>query len=329
METNELKELFERYIAGRATEDEVNALLQHFHVERDSEALLELIVNEMADTTGIDEATLAERQPVYSRVYNRLQYLIDADERVIVPMWRQTWFRAVAVVIVFVVAGILLVLRNNAQPDMIAVNVPMGHTLQVTLPDSSKIWLNAGSCLQYPERFIGKTRTVYLKGQAFFDVVHQAEHPFLIRTSTVAVTVLGTSFEIKAFAQEKDTRITVATGKVGLTITALNKGAVFLLPGQQVIVDNNTKSVVQHQGINDIAAWRENRLVFDNESLDNVFQALERKYNVHIKVQSPKLLTEITSMKLNNQPLSDVLTALSFSKHFQYQLANDSTVIIK
>jgi transmembrane sensor len=134
---------------------------------------------------------------------------------------------------------------------------------------------------------------------------------------------------VKAFEKENEAQITVASGKVGVNLKGTDQQTVFLLAGQQVIIHNDDKEISKRAIEKDIAAWRESRLVFDNESLDNVFHALERKYNVHIHVLTPSLLHEVTSMKLDNQPLSDVLTTLSFSKHFQYQSANDTTVVIR
>ncbi len=330
MEKEDLITLFESYLAGHATAGEVKQLLRYFKQEKESEILTELVVKEMAQPAFTDELTLNNRQPVYQRVQDALRKRIEKNNApVVIPLWRKASFRiaAAAAILVFFVGffGIRLLHKHS---ELIAVNVPNGKIREIILPDSSHVWVNAGSQLQYPTAFKGKVREVYLEGQAFFQVIHEASHPFIVHSGRIVISVLGTSFEVKSFQKENEAKITVATGKVGVSLAGVNKPAIFLLAGQQAVIYKGPH-IVKQAVQNEIAAWRESKLVFDNESLENVFHALERKYNVHFKILTPSLLNEVTSMKLDNQPLSDVLTVLSFSKHFNYQFANDSTVVIK
>ncbi len=331
METTDFKALFERYIAGRATEEEVRQLLDYFRLEKESEILTVLVVQEMANPVSTDAATLKQREPVYQRVQDALHFRIDAEqEAIIVSLWKRSLYKIAAAIIIIAAGGIAVWQWANKAPEMIAVNVPYGHIREIVLPDSSHIWLNAGSKFTYPSAFKGDQRQVKLiEGQAFFQVVHKDRQPFIVTANGMSISVLGTSFDIKAFTNESDAKVSVATGKVGVALPGAGQATTYLLPDEQAVLHRGSNKLIKVHVHTDFSAWRNNQLVFENESLDNVFNALERKYNVHVVVQTPKLLNEITSMKLNNQPLSDVLTALSFSKHFQYQLTNDSTVIVK
>ena len=204
--------------------------------------------------------------------------------------------------------------------------------MHLTLSDGSKVWLNAGSVFRYPKNFTGKVRMVELvEGRAFFDVEHQANHPFVVKTKNLDITVLGTSFDVRSYKNEGTTRVSVVTGKVGITMPdKADRTVIMLLPKQQVTLRSVTSQLVKEPAplaaVND---WCKNNFVFEQESLGNVFKALEKEYNTKITVNNQKLLDERISIKLNNQHLDTIMEILSFTKHFKYQMANDSTVVIK
>ena len=224
--------------------------------------------------------------------------------------------------------------KNNMLAAKYVVNqTPKGKIQKIVLADGSTVWLNAGSIFKYPKTFDGKVRNVELvDGQAFFDIKHQDNHPFVVRTSTLSITVLGTSFDVKAYKNEKFTKVKVLTGKVGVSVQGMaNKPAIMLLPKQQVILNNTTENVPQVSvaKVAAIDSWRKNILIFEDEDLSQVFKALERKYNTHFTVEDAELLNQHISIKLNDQPINNILEVLSFAKHFKYEMPNDSTVVIK
>jgi transmembrane sensor len=222
--------------------------------------------------------------------------------------------------------------NDQAQTKYVVNQTPKGAIHKVVLSDGSIVWLNAGSVLKYPKTFEGKVRKVELvDGQVFFDIKHMDGHPFVVKTSNLNITVLGTSFDVKAYKNEQITKVSVLTGKVGISVQGQgNKPAIMLLPSQQVVLNNVTDNVVK--GTTKAAAiesWRSNVLVFEDEDLNLVFKALERKYNAKINVEDKELLDQHISIKLNAQPLTNILEVLSFTKHFKYEMPNDSTVVIK
>jgi transmembrane sensor len=145
------------------------------------------------------------------------------------------------------------------------------------------------------------------------------------------IIVLGTSFDVRTYAREGTTKVSVISGKVGITRPGhANEPAIMLLPKQQVIVSQLTsefkKEPVKEAVVN---LWCKSPLVFEQENLDHVFKAIEKQYNTHIQVSDKKLLDERISITLSNQRLDTIMEILSFTKHFNYQIANDSTVVIK
>lgn len=221
---------------------------------------------------------------------------------------------------------------SRGQLSYVVNKTPKGAIQKIFLADGSLVWVNAGSVFKYPKKFEGKVRRVELvDGQVFFDIKHMADHPFVVKTGKINITVLGTSFDVKSYKNEKTTKVSVLTGKVGISVDGrVNKPAIMLLPTQQIVLNNVTDNVIKGTTKTEaIDSWRKNMLIFEDENLDVVFKALERKYNTKITVENKELLDQHISIKLNAQPINNILDVLSFTKHFKYEMPNDSTVIIK
>ena len=241
------------------------------------------------------------------------------------------WSSAAAAV---VIVGFLLWANERKPAPALSrlVQAPFGKTLKVSLPDGSHIWLNAGSSLSYPVAFKGKTREVVLReGQAFFDISRDTTKPFIVHAKTLDITVLGTSFDVKAYQNDPDIKVTVKTGKVGVKVRDKpGQPALMLLPAEQAVVAEKAQNIqVNEISKPAIAPWKDNRMVFEDELLVEVLHALERKYDQHIIIEKPELSTEKISLTLNDQPMNDVLKVLGFSKNFNYSQLNDSTIVIR
>ncbi|MFI5136663.1 MAG: FecR family protein [Sphingobacteriales bacterium] len=316
------KILLKKYGEGTCTPEEI-ALLESWYLE---EAASKTIPANEIDFAKIEDLSLTE---------------LDLNVKGVrhIPMVRRIKLWQVAASFALV-AGISVLLyhyraaflNNPAQVKYVVHQTPKGNIQKIMLADGSTVWLNAGTVFKYPKTFDGKVRTVELvDGQAFFDIKHQEDHPFVVKTSNLNITVLGTSFDVKAYKNEKLTKVSVLTGKVGVSVQGQsNKPAIMLLPKQQVILNNATENIIQGttKAIA-IDSWRKNILVFDDENMNLVFKALERKYNTKINVEDKELLDQHISIKLNAQPLNNILEVLSFTKHFKYEMPNDSTVIIR
>ncbi len=212
------------------------------------------------------------------------------------------------------------------------VNAPHNKVISVILPDGSKVWLNAGSVFKYPKAFSAKVREVELvEGRAFFDIKHKDHHPFVVKTNNLNVTVLGTSFDVRSYKREGTTKVSVVTGKVGITIPSQpSKPAIMLVAKEEVTINPTTKYIVKEPVRETVVdLWCKSELVFDQENLNNVFKAIEKKYKTKITVEDKKLLNEQITITLGNQRLDTIMQILSFTKHFNYKMANDSTVVVK
>jgi len=333
LENQELRALLNLYLEKKASPDEVKILLEHFGIDQNSELLHDLILQEIKQPIPEDNIISLQDHKVYERVESALNARIEHENK---PphkrFWQTTMFRAVTSVaaVALLISGFIL--WSNTRPvKMMTVSAAYGKQLQIQLPDSSTMWLSAGSTIVYPEKFKKDRRLVELKsGDVFLDVKHDAKTPFIIKTKDVDVTVLGTSFEVNAFEKGKNASITVKTGKVGVVQSGQNKPATFLLPGDRAIINYATHHL--HKIIidtADIAAWRSGKLIFENQLLEEVMSTLERTYNVKITIANPELLYERVTMRLNHQPLDNIMTAISFSNHFNYKKINEQLIVIR
>jgi ferric-dicitrate binding protein FerR (iron transport regulator) len=158
------------------------------------------------------------------------------------------------------------------------------------LPDSTQVWLNASSTLEFPEHFKTGKREVTLSGEAYFDVRHAEEAPFIIHTGKISTTVLGTSFNIKAYPDRHHIIVSVSTGKVKVSYD--NIPLATLVKGQQVKV-NSRQNTVEEKRIapSEVAAWQRGNMSYEDESLEDIIADLERLYNVKIRIDNDSIRT--------------------------------------
>lgn len=158
------------------------------------------------------------------------------------------------------------------------------------LPDSTQVWLNTSSMLEFPEHFRTDKREVTLSGEAYFDVRHSEKTPFIIHTGRISTTVLGTSFNIKAYPDRQHVIVSVSTGKVKVSYN--NVPLATLVKGQQVKV-NSSLSTVEEKKIApaEVAAWQKGNMSYDDEAFEDIVADLERLYNVKIRIENDAVRT--------------------------------------
>ena len=251
---------------------------------------------------------------------------------------KTNWWKKVAIWLVIACSGILVyeMVRNNhfeEKPEiahLIEKISPDGQKVSITLPDGTKVKLNAGSKLITPDRFEAEQREVTLIGEAFFEVAENSEKPFVIHIASLNVEVLGTSFNIDAHALNKDyTSIAVATGKVRVSASTDSSEAIELIPGQMLTHARKTGVMkVQNFDWDKELAWKDNFLVFKNDNIDTILSELKRWYGVEIRLEKAIAKDKYFTGKYHNPTLAAVLKGLSFVYDFEYTI-NNKKVIIK
>lgn len=155
-----------------------------------------------------------------------------------------------------------------------------GQEYEVTLPDGTKIWLNASSSLKYPVPFAGKNRHVELRGEGYFEVAKDKMHPFIVATTQQEVEVLGTHFNINSYDDEPHTTTTLTEGLVGIKATGTNE-RVLLKPGQESTL-NEKKFTINDVDTEEALSWKEGYFLFNNESMVSAMRKLSRWYDIDV-----------------------------------------------
>jgi len=206
---------------------------------------------------------------------------------------------------------------------------PYGQRSKIILPDSSEVFLGAGSKLTIPEKFTDNLREISLQGEAFFQVTKNPKKPFVIHTGTVQTRVLGTSFKIEAF-KNKPLTVSVVTGKVRVDDYTgnIHTSLAVLTPGQKVTY-NNGQAIAGKAGIEETRSWKDGRQAFNQQALHDITDVLERWYNVKFDYITAKKAEEKISVILNSdRPLANIMKVLSATGHFKYEI-NGKIITIK
>lgn len=195
-----------------------------------------------------------------------------------------------------------------------------GKMLKIILADGSEIMLNSGSEIRYPQHFAGDKRQVYLTGEAFFKVKHNPEQPFLVNTGKVTTTVLGTSFNIRAYSGMERIAVTVATGKVG--VTASGKTLALLLPNQQISVHKaNGRFELTEVQAQTAGSWRAGVIRLDGASFLELALMIKNTWGLRLETKSERLAAANfkTTFYTHNQ-ITEVMKAISKMTDAKYRI---------
>lgn len=203
--------------------------------------------------------------------------------------------------------------------------IPRGGENTVILADGTTVHLNAGSKLTYPVRFTGKRRIVALEGEAYFDVVENEEHPFVVQTRFGEVTVLGTAFNVNAYVNASACYTTLVRGKV--QFSAPNAEVITLLPGEQAIVSANG-SEKRAVDLEEYVGWVEGLYVFNNRSLGEIMETFECWYDIQVYYETENLRNITYSGSLKRYgTINSFLEALELTSDLTYKISGRNILI--
>ncbi len=206
--------------------------------------------------------------------------------------------------------------------ELVNVNCQRGTVTNLTLPDGSQVWLNAGSTISYPNRFSGNTRQVTVNGEAYFEVVKNKKLPMVVSVGDVDVKVYGTSFNVNTFS-DKTVKVTLVEGSVALSTPLTKfygKDEFLIKPGQTVSFDENSRELeVKDEDTFYYTAWKDGVLVFRNAEFRSIAETLSRRFNVDIEIKDQNLASVQIDATFNNEGLTEILRLLSLSTPFTYR----------
>jgi transmembrane sensor len=289
------------------------------------------------------------------------------QKRIISPFWyvAATVIVLVGLSFLFDIHNLFNTSYLNSQN--LEVIVPKGQRSQVLLPDGTKVWLNAGTIFKYPSSFLKNSREVYLEGEAFFSVSHNKRMPFLVHIkNNLTIKVLGTEFNVKCYNEDRNVETTLIKGSVVFTQRDDNNKVlkeINLVPKEKVTFDkivqnmivtkfiipdstavaaspNMASKIVKVKNIDnkeeadnsdhldELTSWKDDALVFDNDSFEDIAVKMERWFGIPITIKDDNLKNErFTGKFVNKESVYQILDIINRTEPIQYTKKNNAIII--
>jgi len=218
--------------------------------------------------------------------------------------------------------------KEKGEMMMNTMSTPRGGQYRLTLPDGSKVWLNAASSITYPTAFTGNNRTVQVDGELYFEVAKDAARPFIVKKGATHVTVLGTHFNVNAYNDEDQVKVTLLEGSV--QVSSETSGAAALLkPGQQISVyETAMLSQPAYVNTDQVMAWKNGIFNFHKASLQEVMRQLSRWYDVEVVYEKGIPAIEFGGEMGRDLTLSQVLKGFE-DMDIHFEIASGKRLIVK
>ncbi len=202
---------------------------------------------------------------------------------------------------------------------------PRGGQFKITLPDGSKVWLNAASSLKYPVVFTGDERKVEISGEAYFEIAKDATKPFKVHLNNMEVEVLGTHFNVNGYEDEASINTTLLEGKVKVQTAT---GAKFLAPGQQAqLKPSGNISITNDISLEEIIAWKDGNFQFENADIKAVMRQLARWYDVEVSYKG-NIQQHFVGSISRNVNLSQVLSMLQQTGAVKFKIEGKQLIVM-
>ncbi len=257
----------------------------------------------------VDETVLAD----LDYVHKRIGWSIPQKRK----SWNNILYRVAAILLLPIIGAVAMYLytfQNQVitEPIWKEYFVPNGKQDHLYLADGTEVWLNSGSFLLYDENLTGNKRSVYLNGEGSFNVTHDPEKPFIVKTKYIETEVLGTLFNVEAYSNSELIKITLEEGKVKVNESTLRRDSAILIPNEQLtynITDRTfTKQVVD---ASQVLKWKHGYLLFNEASVDDILKTIERRFDVTINYETGKYPNRKFNMKFRpNEGLNEVMQIL-------------------
>ncbi|WP_294476271.1 FecR family protein [uncultured Bacteroides sp.] len=333
MEKRRIIAIIRKYLANRfppETEERVQRWIIKDKDSKEKEKASQEYWNEL-DFTEADADTYSALERVNLRIGYNKEHLANIASYHKFSRFTHKYSRVAAIMLpLLIVAGGLFYFNPfSSGNEMIEISTAYGEQKHLFLPDSSEIWLNAGSSISYAKAFSKDERLVTLNGEAYFSVKRNTEKPFIVTTQQLSVKVLGTRFNVKAYPGDELITTTLTSGKV--EINATSQQPQILSPNEQLTYDKNTSNIrISEVNAADAESWITGKLIFSNATSEEIFRTLERRYDIVVDNQTDTSASKRYTVKfLKGESVDKILDILSDIIGFSYQQDGNKVIITK
>lgn len=327
LENENVEILIRRYLDGMASVEETKKLGKWVESSEENKANYQQIKNLLDITDTRNSKMKIDVDNAFDQVLNRI------EEKPQGKKWIKTMQKIAAILLIpTVIAGYFFGRTAERKMDAgkVAYNeiyASLGTRSKVLLADGSRVWLNSGSKLRYPDKFTEKNRVVTLTGEAYFEVQSDVSRPFIVQTQHLNVRATGTSFNVQAVESDPEVNVSLLSGKV-----SVNKSdepdknlatLVNLIPNQRFTYDTKTgKSETFSGDLYEFIAWKDGRLVFRNKPMSEVVKKISQHYNVEIELRGKELQDYRYRATFEEESLNEILKLLKMSSPIKYSEVN-------
>ena len=317
------KEILHKYIIGDASPEEKEAVTRW--VDADKENMEEyLALRKLYNITIWQQ----EPAPVASEIISEVR-----KRRTLWSIGREL----LKIAAIFAIAFSVVSIYNRPEPEpvrqeaiMQTIYVPAGQRAELTLSDSTKVWLNAKTTLTFPSHFEGENRSVTLDGEGYFNVTHNKNRPFIVKSEQYDIKVLGTEFNVHAYKGNPVFETALLKGSVQIE-SANHRDNLLLEPNKKAYMEHGqlkTSPITQYNYF----LWKEGLICFDDNTISDLFKKLQLYFDVNIIIENTRILNQRYSGKFRTSDgVEHVLKTLQLRTKFKYEKKDDkeSTIIIK
>jgi|SRR5665647_1718894 len=326
------KEIFIKYLQGNCTDKEFEQLLlwiKEYSLNASDREMVQDVWDEF------EPGARPVERIKYTRVLDKIHHQININQnstqfviQKAIPKNRilSILTRAAAILLLPVLS--LLFYTNLSNKDRytdnlndLEVEAPAGSRMHIELGDGTKVWLNHGSKLKYPHRFAGENRKVFLTGEAYFEVAHNAKVPFIVGTNLLDVKATGTAFNVSAYPSDDNIETTLVEGTVILYERKSNHEIKALSPGECLkFIPQKNMYTIELLNTEKNTAWKDGMLVFKNERVEDVAKKLARWYNVEVEIANEKVKEFTFTATFMDETLPQVLELMTLATPVNYQI---------
>jgi len=334
MNTFQLSQLLDKYLKGQCSPEEIAVINQWYSKYQESPD----VINDLEQ-----DQQLLLKDRMYAGILSNMKIEVLSSEgngemRNTTPFFRSWWFRAAAVLLIFIGAK-FFILDPLIRKD-VAVQVALNNEvyngskniMKQVLEDGTVVWLRPNSKLTFPKKFGLNSRNVTMQGDCFFEVTKNPNRPFIIKSAHLVTKVWGTSFSILDGDGAKEAFVKVLTGKVSVSQKGsegdksgakLNAREIMLQPDQKAIFKKNNNSLVAERKADmaDMGVWKQVNLSFDNDKLSDIVKELGGKFNVDVRIVDISLNNKQMTADLDGLNLAEVLEVLKASMNLNYEIS--------
>lgn len=251
-------------------------------------------------------------------------------KREILPLKISSYLKYVAIFIFAICISSLFFTRfyssekSKSTVQKTSVVTDNGQLSRIILPDSSVVWLNAGTKITYNNDFAISNREITLNGQAFFQVTKNKNIPLKVFCNDIQIRVLGTKFDVSAYPDDNNVRVVLKSGKVEMFNSGAKSFRCELKPGEMAQYNKLSGNMSREEvNVEKFTSWKDGTLIFRDDPMTEVIPQLQRRYNINIEVGDPDIYNSVFTATIRNETLEEIFRSISYACSVNYQIIND------